>query len=307
MHVNYRLLGLKRLDVYIISKFLGTYFFSIVLILSIGIVFDLTEKLDDFYEHNAPWREIVFDYYLNFIPYYMNLFSSLFTFLAVIYFTSKMAGNSEIIAILAGGISFRRLMVPYFISATVIFIISFGLGGYVIPNSTRQMLEFENKYVRNYKKENVRNVQMEVEDGVILYIDRYEMRNNKGYRFSLEKFDGKHLTSRLTAETISWDSAFNWKINKYLKRDFEGMRDDQSGVEVVSGKTKKTGSRQHTGVRGRVLPQVFFAIGGIYHDFDGCVAVIAQGSWRHGAEFGNRNCIECLVHSVLDHVHVFFR
>ncbi len=198
------------------------------------------------------------------------------------------------------------------------------------------MLEFENKYVRNYKKENVRNVQMEVEDGVILYIDRYEMRNNKGYRFSLEKFDGKHLTSRLTAETISWDSAFNWKINKYLKRDFEGMREYISQGETLDTiirvqpeeffitaqeapqmtnpelksyleKQKKRGSRQHTGVRGRVLPQVFFAIGGIYHDFDGCVAVIAQGSWRHGAEFGNRDCIECLVHFVLDHVHVFFR
>ncbi len=225
MHISYRILGLKRLDVYIIKKFLGTYFFSIVLILSIGIVFDLTEKLDDFYENNAPLRAIIFDYYLNFIPYYMNLFSSLFTFIAVIYFTSKMAGNSEIIAILAGGVSFQRLMVPYFISAAVIFIISFGLGGYVIPNSTKKMLEFENQYIKNYKKENVRNVQMEIEEGVILYVDRYEMKTNKGYRFSLEKFDGKHLISRLTAETISWDSAYNWKINQYLKRDFDGMHE----------------------------------------------------------------------------------
>lgn len=225
MQIDHRILGLKRLDVYIIKKFLGTYFFSIVLILSIGIVFDLTEKLDNFYENNAPIQAIIFDYYLNFIPYYMNLFSSLFTFIAVIFFTSKMAGNSEIIAILAGGVSFHRLMVPYFISAVIIFTISFSLGGYVIPKSTTKMLEFENKYVRSHKKENVRNVQMEIEEGVILYVDRYEMKNNKGYRFSLEKFEGKHLVSRLTAETISWDSAYNWKVNKYLKRDFDGMHE----------------------------------------------------------------------------------
>lgn len=225
MHINYRIFGLKKLDIYIIKKFLGTYFFSIVLILSIGIVFDLTEKLDDFYENDAPLRAIVFDYYLNFIPYYMNLFSALFTFLAVIYFTSKMAGNSEIIAILAGGVSFHRMMWPYFISAFVIFSISFGLGGYVIPKSNKTMLEFEDKYVKSFKKENARNVQMEVEEGVILYVDRYEMKNNKGYRFSLEKFDGKHLVSRLTAETISWDSDYNWTINKYLKRDFDGMHE----------------------------------------------------------------------------------
>ncbi|NDV47950.1 YjgP/YjgQ family permease [Paludibacter sp. 221] len=225
MQISYQTFGLKRIDTYIIKKFLGTYFFSIVLLLSIGIVFDLTEKLDDFYEGNAPWSAIIFDYYLNFIPYYMNMFSSLFTFISVIYFTSKMATNTEIIAILAGGISFFRFMRPYFISAFIIFAITFGLGGYVIPNSTKKMLEFERKYIKNYKKENVRNVQMEIEQGVILYVERYEMSTNKGYRFSLEKFDGKHLTSRLTAETISWDSAYNWKVNKYLKRDFDGMHE----------------------------------------------------------------------------------
>jgi len=233
MHINYRTFGLKRLDVYIIGKFLGTYFFSIILILSIGIVFDLTEKLDNFYENNAPLRAIVFDYYLNFIPYYMNLFSSLFTFIAVIYFTSKMAGNSEIIAILAGGVSFQRLMVPYFVSASVIFAISFSLGGYVIPKSTKKMLEFENQYIKAHKKENVRNIQMEIEEGIILYVDRYEMKSNKGFRFSLEKFEGKHLVSRLTAETISWDSAYNWKINKYLKRDFDGMIESISRGESM--------------------------------------------------------------------------
>jgi lipopolysaccharide export system permease protein len=225
LKIDYQSFGLKRIDTYIINKFLGTYFFCIVLILSISVVFDLTEKLDNFFETNAPLKAIVFDYYLNFIPYYMNMFSPLFTFIAVIFFTSKMANNTEIIAILSSGVSFKRLMLPYFISATLIAILFFLLGGYVIPNSSKKMLDFENQYVKKFKPSNARNVQMEVEKGVIMYIERYEVENNIGYHFSLEKFDGKKLVSRLTAETVSWDSAYNWKINNYLRRDFIGMRE----------------------------------------------------------------------------------
>ncbi|NDP21217.1 MAG: YjgP/YjgQ family permease [Paludibacter sp.] len=235
MKFNYQKLGLKRIDTYIIKKFLGTYFFSIILIISISVVFDLTEKMDNFFEHDAPLKEIVFQYYLNFIPFYMNMFSPLFTFIAVIFFTSKMATNTEIIAILASGVSFRRLMVPYLLSALVISIISFTVGGYIIPNGNKIMLTFEDKYVRKIKKDNARNVQMEVEKGVIMYIERYEISNNTGYRFSLEKFNGKTLTSRLTAQTISWDSAYNWKITDYLQRDFKGMRES-----ISKGTTKDT-------------------------------------------------------------------
>lgn len=132
MKPNIKDFRLKRIDIYIIKKFLGTYFLSIVLILSIAVVFDLTEKLDNFFDNNAPLKAIVFDYYLNFIPFYMNMFSPLFTFIAVIFFTSKMAANTEIIAILASGVSFRRLMLPYFVSALVIASIAFVLGGYIL-------------------------------------------------------------------------------------------------------------------------------------------------------------------------------
>ena len=130
---------MKKLDWYIVKKFLGTFFFSIVLILSIAIVFDLTEKMDDFFEEQIPLREIILDYYIPFIPYYMNMFSSLFIFISVIYFTSKLAGNSEIIAMHATGMSYHRLMVPYAFSATVLFILSFFLGGWVIPRSSERM------------------------------------------------------------------------------------------------------------------------------------------------------------------------
>ena len=225
MGFDYRKIGLKRIDTYIISKFLGTYFYSIVLILSIAVVFDLTEKLDNFFDNNAPLKAIIFDYYMGFIPFYMNMFSPLFTFIAVIFFTSKMATNTEIIAILASGVSFKRLMLPYLISASVIAGLAFVLGGYVIPPANEKLLDFEDKYVKKFKSHNARNVQMEVEKGVILYIERYEISENMGYRFSLEKFDGKTLTSRLTAETITWDSAYNWKISSYLQRDFNGMRE----------------------------------------------------------------------------------
>lgn len=219
---------MKKLDLYIIKKFLGTYFFSIVLILSIAIVFDLTEKMDNFFESNAPLRAIIVDYYFNFIPYYMNMFSSLFVFISVIFFTSKLAGNSEIIAVLASGISFKRLMVPYALSAFVIFAISYCLGDFVIPRSTQKMLEFENAYIKKFKSDNARNVQMEIEPGVILYIESFQARTNKGYRFSLEKFDGKTLVSRLTAERIVWDSVYQWHIEDYLLREFDGMRETVS-------------------------------------------------------------------------------
>lgn len=225
MKLDYRKIGLKRIDLYIIKKFLGTFFFSIVLILSIAVIFDLSEKLDNFFDNNAPLEAIVFDYYFNFIPFYLNMLTPLFTFLSVIFFTSKMAGNTEIIAMLASGISFRRLMVPYAISATIIFVMSFFLGGYIIPPSNAELLEFENTYVKKFKTNYARNIQMEVEPGVILYIERFEISQNRGYRMSLEKFDDKKLKSRLTAETISWDSAYQWTIQDYLQRDFEGMRE----------------------------------------------------------------------------------
>lgn len=219
---------MKRLDWYIIRKFLGTFFFSIVLILSIAIVFDLTEKMDDFFENQVPLREIILDYYLPFIPYYTNMFSSLFIFISVIFFTSKLAGNSEIIAMMAAGISYHRLMLPYFVSATFLFLFSFYLGGYVIPPATGKMLNFTDKYIEHFTSENARNVQMEVEPGTVLYIESFQKRSNTGYRASLEHFDGKTLTSRITADRILYDSLNYWHLENYIRRDFEGMREQMT-------------------------------------------------------------------------------
>lgn len=216
---------MKRLDKYIIGKFLGTFIFSIVLIMSIAVVFDLTEKLDDFFENQVSGKEIIFDYYLNFIPYYMNMFSPLFIFISVIFFTSKLAGDSEIIAILASGVSYHRLMWPYFVSALVLFVFSFWMTGYVIPPASEKMLTFQDKYIQHFSRENARNIQMEVEPGTILYIESFQKRTKMGYRSSLEHFDGKKLTMRITADRIHYDSAYNWHFDKYIRREFDGMRE----------------------------------------------------------------------------------
>jgi lipopolysaccharide export system permease protein len=214
---------LKRIDKYIIKKFLGTYVLSILLIISIAVVFDISEKLDNFFEHQAPLEAIVFDYYLNFIPYFATLFSPLFVFIAVIFFTSKMAANTEIIAILSSGVSFRRMMLPYAISATIIAIFTFYINSYVIPKDNAVRINFENTYVKKKSFNFARNIQMEIEPGVIVYLERYEKNSQRGYSFSIEKFEDKKLVSRLTAKTIEWDSLYHWKINKYLIRNFDGL------------------------------------------------------------------------------------
>ncbi len=213
----------KIIDIYIIKKFLGTYFFSIVLILAITIVFDTNEKLDAFMK--APIEEIIFDYFLNFLPYFANLFSPLFTFIAVIFFTSKLADNSEIIAILASGMSFKRLFIPYMFSAAIIATLNIVLSCYVIPPSNITRIEFTNTYVRNKQVNYASNIQFMVEPGVVAYIARYDNSNKMGYRFSLETFDGKMLKSRLTAQTITYDSAYQWHVNNYVIRNFDGMRE----------------------------------------------------------------------------------
>ena len=216
---------LKRIDWYIIKQFLGTYIFAIILIISISVVFDINEKIDKFLKPEVPINAIVFDYYLNFIPYFANLFSPLFTFIAVIFFTSKLADRSEVIAMLASGISFKRLMVPYAISATIIAFSTFILNAFIIPPANKTRIDFQNKYIKNKAVEYARNVQLEVEPGVVAYFDRYDARSNMGYRFSLEHFDGKRLISRLTANSIKYDTLYHWQVIDYAIRDFDGMRE----------------------------------------------------------------------------------
>lgn len=211
-----------RLDRYIIAKFLGHYFFSIALIISIAVVFDYNEHIDKFVANNAPWRAIVFDYYLNFIPYFSNLFSPLFVFIAVIFFTSKLAENSEIIAMFSTGTSLHRLLKPYMFSALLIAILTYGLGAYVIPKGNVVRVEFENTYKKKRKVENARNIQMEVEPDVIAYIERFESSNNTAYRFSLDSFEGNSMKSHFTARSLVYvgdkENPYKWKAKNWQNR-----------------------------------------------------------------------------------------
>ena len=224
---------MKRLDLYIIKKFLGTFFFSIVLILSIAIVFDLTEKMDDFFENQVPLKEIILDYYMPFIPYYAQrnhsgllyaVYSVLHEyvqfavhlhlrhlfyehiFISVIYFTSKLAGNSEIIAMQAAGMSYHRLMLPYALSAALLFVLGVLLGGWVIPRSSERMLHFTDKYIEHFTSENARNMQFEVRiyyDSLYCWhLDNYVQRTFDDMRETLERGSRKDIELPITPDEL---------------------------------------------------------------------------------------------------------
>ena len=226
---------LKILDWYIIKKFIGTYFYSIALIISISIVFDINENLAKFTQYHAPIKAIVFDYYMNFVPYFANLFSPLFTFIAVIFFTSKMAENSEIIAILSSGVSFRRLLLPYMASALVIASFTFVLDSYVIPPANVKRINYQNKYVKNKAIDYGVNIQLQVTPGEIAYMSRFENSSKTAYNFSLETFKDKKLVSRMVATTAVYDTLYRWSMKNYMIRNFRGMRE-----EIKKGATLDT-------------------------------------------------------------------
>lgn len=230
---------IKRLDWYIMKKFLGYYFFSIALIISIAIVFDFNDNLAKFSENHAPARAIIFDYYANFVPYFANLFSALFVFVAVILFTSKLAGNSEIIAIMASGVSFKRLLRPYMITCVLLSALSFGLAAYVIPHGTVIRQNFENMYKKKTKNTSADNVQLQVDRGVIAYIQHYDDSQKRGFGFCLDKFQEKKLVSHLTAMEIQYDtisdSKYHWKLSNWKVRRLQGMKEN-----ITSGAQKDT-------------------------------------------------------------------
>jgi len=226
---------LKRLDWYIIKKFLSTFFISLLLIIGIVIIFDISEKIDDFVRSEVPVKEIAFDYYLNFIPYFMNMYSSMFVFLTVIFFTSQMTARSEIIAILCTGTSYHRLMVPYLISATLIAMLSLGLGLWVIPKANATRVDFEQKYIKTRKVKTGHDIHYKLEDNKFVYVESFSTWNNTAYNFTLEQLSEDHLVSKLSAESAQWDSTSgSWKLRNWIIREYgEGLQDHiRSGKQL---------------------------------------------------------------------------
>lgn len=218
----------KLIDKYIAKKFIVAFLISMLLIIGIVIIFDLSEKIDDFVKNEASLKAIVFDYYLNFIPYFINMFSPLFVFITVIFFTSRMAANSEIIAILSGGISYRRMMVPYMVSAALIALLSLVLNLYVIPRANATRIDFEAKYVKHHNEYKDSNIHYQIAQGQFVYIDYFTSWNNTARHFTLESVENNKIVSKLTADAAVWDSTSrSWHLKDYFIRDYTGGLEDR--------------------------------------------------------------------------------
>ena len=211
----------RKLDLYIVGKFITTFFVALLLIIGIVIIFDISEKIDDFVSKEAPLQAIIFDYYVNFVPYFMNMFSPLFVFITVIFFTSKMAADSEIVAILSCGISFHRMMVPYIFSATLIAILSLCLNLFIIPEANKTRLEFENQYIKARYKSVGRNVHYQTSPGEYVFAESFSSWNNTAYRFTLERIENDQLVSKISAESAVYDTTKqSWRLKKYFIREY---------------------------------------------------------------------------------------
>ncbi|MCX6283342.1 MAG: LptF/LptG family permease [Bacteroidetes bacterium] len=225
---------MRTLDLYIIRKFLGTFFFTLILLIFIVVIFDISERIDDFLRTKPPLIAIVVDYYFNFIPYFINLFSYLLTFIAVIFFTSKMASNSEIVAILASGISFRRLLLPYIMSALILAFLSFLLANFIIPYTNQGMFAFEKKYIKDPKEFNDMNIHRQISPGTFIYLENFNIKTRSGWKFTIEKFEKREMTYKLKAERIDWDSVrMHWIISSFYERKMNGLKESlRKGIKL---------------------------------------------------------------------------
>ena len=218
---------IKRLDWYIIRKFVVTFFMSLLFLAVLIIIFDISEKIDDFVRKEVPIREIAFDYYLNFVPFFMNQYSPMFVFLTVIFFTSKMTQDSEIVAILSSGISYHRLVRPYILSAALIAVFSLVMGMYILPPANAIRVQFEQKYNPYRKVKMGHDIHYKLENDHFVYFESFSAYNNTAYNFTLEDLSGGRLNSKLTAESAQYDTVSGvWKLRNYFIRDYdEGLND----------------------------------------------------------------------------------
>jgi len=229
---------LKIIDGYIIGKYLGTFIYTLCIFVVIIVIFDLSEKLDDFLGNNLTLWQVISLYYAGSIPFYVNMLSPLINFIAVIFFTAKMADQTEIVPILSGGVSFNRFLLPYFVSAFIIFAANLGSNLYVLPYTNQLKNSFENTYIKKNDPSSKNNIHMKLDDHTYIYMESFDNKTKSGYRFSLDNFNGDVLTKKLIADQIKWDSLKRkWQLTNFSVRDVKGLKET-----MVSGmsKTKDT-------------------------------------------------------------------
>lgn len=212
---------MKKIDRYIISKFLGTFVYAVILFSIVAIVIDLVEKIDNFIENDASVYQVVFDYYVNFLPYIDALLSPLFIFIAVIFFTSRMAANTEIVAILSGGVSFYRMLWPYLFTATILAGALLYANHNLVPNANKERLLFEERFVSSKGKFSSRNLHLQINPDEYIYIETYSIRDSTGYKFSYEVIQDGRLLYKIRADRIQWNGMDKeWRLRGYTKRVF---------------------------------------------------------------------------------------
>ncbi|RAU83574.1 LptF/LptG family permease [Pontibacter arcticus] len=217
---------MKLLDKYILKKFLTTFVFVVLILVAVILVIDFTEKNDDFIKHNIAVSEIIFDYYFNLIPYYVNILSPITVFIATVFVTAKLASHTEIVAILSSGVSFRRLLVPYLIGSSLIAIVIFGLIGWVIPNANKVSVAFQVKYVKGPFVFDGRNVHMKIAPNTFAYMESYNNSAHVGYSFAIETIEGTTLKSKFTSPSVTWDpKKEKWHVDSYVLRTFDGEKE----------------------------------------------------------------------------------
>ncbi|HNT51101.1 MAG TPA: LptF/LptG family permease [Cyclobacteriaceae bacterium] len=211
------------LDRYIIKKILATFFYVVLILVAIITVIDVTEKIDKFVTNNLNTASIL-GYYGDFIPWIAGLIAPITVFITIVYVTSRMAAHTEIIAILSSGVSFRRLLVPYFIAAFIIACLSFYLNGWVIPKSNRERIEFELQYFKKNNMTSRSNIHMQIEPNVYLFLQNFSSQSNVGHQFTLERFDSNRLVEKLTAENIQWDTTkLKWKLRYWKHKQVDSI------------------------------------------------------------------------------------
>lgn len=217
---------MKLLDRYLIRRFLTTYVFAVFIIVVVILVIDFVEKNDDFLQRSAPMRAILFQYYANLAPYWANYISPLMIFISTVFFTAKMASHTEIVAMLSAGISFRRIMRPYFIGASLVATFSFVMVGWILPKANKVRIQFENTYVREKFYFSDRDFHTAVAPNVYAYFSSYNNEAKTGYDFTLEKIEKNKLIEKLSARRITWDdSTERWKLYDYRIRKYGISKD----------------------------------------------------------------------------------